>query len=805
MPRALLRFLLVLLLLGGTSPLLAQDAAPAPASSAPAASLDSLSDQLDQIKAALNDADKQADANALGDLRTSALALQQQAEQLGATLAPQKDALQTQLNVLGPAPAKGAPPEPPELSTQRRQVAKAMATLEGQVKQASLLGQTALRLAAQAAQMRRDQFQAQLASRTATPFGRAFWSEPRRSLPGDLARLRMLGQDTADAFDAAWQPDNRAAFLGWLAAGLLLLSAGRWLLERALFRLARSRMPAAHLRRSVLTLAMAATSMLTIGLAAQCAYLALDWHDTLEPALDELAQALVRLVVFAAWLGGLGRALLSTRRPSWRLPALSDDAAQALRPFPWLLAALVVVLGLTERVGTAIGASLSATVITRSLLALAISGVFGAVLLRLGRARRAMQAEGEAPARRPLWIGLLVAGAFLGVVVVWLGVASGYIALAIFLARQMVWVSTIVATLYLFVHLADDLFETLLSPRGRAGKRLQDTFGLAASSLEQAATVLSGVSRALLCLLALTAVLEPYGADPQELYARTGHIFSGLKLGELTIAPGRIFDALLVFVLGLLAVRVLKRWLTEQLLPKTSLDHGMQNSLLTLLGYVGGVLAFLLALAALHVDLQSIAWVASALSVGIGFGLQQIVSNFISGLILLAERPVKVGDWVSIGGVEGDVRRINVRATEIQMSDRSTMIVPNSQFITSNVRNVTHGQAQGRVQIKLPMPLDTDAGKARQLILEAMAAHPATLETPAPLVQMDSLDGGSMTFVATAYVRNPRDAGGVKSDLLFEILQRLRDADLPMTSPQSMVVRTLGPPAPQESAFVPKA
>jgi small-conductance mechanosensitive channel len=141
--------------------------------------------------------------------------------------------------------------------------------------------------------------------------------------------------------------------------------------------------------------------------------------------------------------------------------------------------------------------------------------------------------------------------------------------------------------------------------------------------------------------------------------------------------------------------------------------------------------------------------------------------------------------------VEGDIRRINVRATEIQMGDRSTMIVPNSQFITQNVRNVTLANAQGRVHITLPMPLDTDASKAREIILDVLNAHPSTLAAPAPVVRLDNLDGGTMTFDCTAYVNSPRDVSAVKSDLLFETLDRLRDAKLPMTSPQSMVVRTL--------------
>jgi len=415
-------------------------------------------------------------------------------------------------------------------------------------------------------------------------------------------------------------------------------------------------------------------------------------------------------------------------------------------------------------------------------------------LIRLGKSRRAMLAAGEEPGQRPVWVGLVVAAAFISVGITLLGVASGYIAFAFFMARQMLWVGVILTALYLMMHLVDDIFDTVFAPKGRTGKRMQNSFGLPASALEQVGTVLSGVTRAILLIMAIAFVLAPFGAGPEELAGRIGTLLSGGSLGSLKIVPSNILGALLVFAIGLVVLRVIKRWLSEQLLPKTSFDLGMQNSVLTLLGYVGGVFVFVLALLELNVNLTSITWMASALSVGIGFGLQAIVQNFISGLILLAERPVKVGDWVSIGGVEGDIRRINVRATEIQMGDRSTMIVPNSQFITQNVRNVTLANAQGRVHITLPMPLDTDASKAREIILEVLNAHPSTLATPAPVVRLDNLDAGTMTFDCTAYVNSPRDVSAVKSDLLFETLDRLRDAKLPMTSPQSMIVHTL--PAP---------
>jgi len=167
----------------------------------------------------------------------------------------------------------------------------------------------------------------------------------------------------------------------------------------------------------------------------------------------------------------------------------------------------------------------------------------------------------------------------------------------------------------------------------------------------------------------------------------------------------------------------------------------------------------------------------------------------VSGLILLAERPVKVGDWVSLGGVEGDILRINVRATEIQMGDRSTVIVPNSEFVTKTVRNVTRSNPLGLVQIKLPMPLSTDAEQVRELMLLAMADHEDVLESPAPNVFLDGIDAGHLIFNARGYVSSPRAAYGVRSALLFTVLKRLDEAKLEVSSPPTMLLASAPEPA----------
>jgi len=156
---------------------------------------------------------------------------------------------------------------------------------------------------------------------------------------------------------------------------------------------------------------------------------------------------------------------------------------------------------------------------------------------------------------------------------------------------------------------------------------------------------------------------------------------------------------------------------------------------------------------------------------------------------------VKVGDWVVLGASEGDIRRINVRATEIQLGDRSTLIVPNSEFITKIVRNMTLRNAEGRALIRLPMPLSTDAQRVRDIMLRALQEHEAVLPVPAPGVTLDGIENGLLIFQAIAYVSGPRAAAGVRSELLFTILERLQAAQVPMAISPAATVPGVGGPS----------
>ena len=165
--------------------------------------------------------------------------------------------------------------------------------------------------------------------------------------------------------------------------------------------------------------------------------------------------------------------------------------------------------------------------------------------------------------------------------------------------------------------------------------------------------------------------------------------------------------------------------------------------------------------------------------------MQAITQNFVSGLILLAERPVKIGDLVRIGDQEGDVKRISVRATEIQIADRSTLIVPNSELITKTIRNMTLADPIGRVQLNFSVPMGTDVGQVREMVLRMFAETHAVLDEPAPSLFIDSIADGRINLMSFGYVRSPREVYATRSLILFKLLEQLPAAGIDLgTAPQ---------------------
>lgn len=249
-----------------------------------------------------------------------------------------------------------------------------------------------------------------------------------------------------------------------------------------------------------------------------------------------------------------------------------------------------------------------------------------------------------------------------------------------------------------------------------------------------------------------------------------------------------------VFVLAAYAASWLLRRSLHRVYRRRALDEGVQHALDRLLHYAVVALGAFVALENLGVSITALAGVGAILAVGIGFGLQNIAQNFVSGLILLLERPVKKGDFVEVGDVRGTVRDIRARATVVTTLDNVDIIVPNGQFITETVTNETYGDKRVRVRIKVGVAYGSDTARVRDVLLQVAQSSPQVLADPPPQVLFKDFGESSLDFELLAWLADPREENVAASDIRFAVDQAFRAEGIEIPFPQRDVHVRSGPP-----------
>ena len=481
------------------------------------------------------------------------------------------------------------------------------------------------------------------------------------------------------------------------------------------------------------------------------------------------------------------RAVLSPDLPAWQLTPLHSANAQGISRKVTVLAAIAGI----DLFCRLLFDDLSAGSAFRSLYSVVSNTLEGVVLISLCRAalwsRRATDEEIDSGEQKEgsyverVWRTVRIVIILLTVISIaasWVG----YGRLGDYFNENIAGSLIIGALVYLVRGLLRELVGV-----GMRSPLLRDRLAVSHASRNAAKFWLRVGVDGVFLFIGFVLISPLWGVPHEELWRWAHAALTGVNVGSIRSSLVDSVLAVVVFVGLRLITRIFQRVLADRVLPQTQLEPGIQHSLSAGFGYVGIVIAAALGITMLGIDLSNLAIIAGALSVGIGFGLQNIVNNFVSGLILLIERPIKVGDWVVVGGNEGLVRRISVRATEIQTFQRASVIVPNAEFLSNSLTNWTHKDRNGRIEIGVGVAYDTDVQRVEEILLELANAHEEVMAVPEPFVLFMNFGNSSLDFELRCYTENVTRRLRIASALRFQIKAAFREEGIEIPFPQHVV------------------
>ena len=702
--------------------------------------------------------------------------------------APRADAIRSRLKELGPRPDDKATPESPEITKERDDREKALKDVEETVKLARALLVQSDQLSTAISDKRRALFADQLFTPSSSILSPSLWTDVAMNLGHDIRALLIVAQDTySRAVDRAGLIGGFLIFFGLVLTAAATAFARRKVLA-AIERTTLFGNPT-PMQKGLRAMAFGGIGFLIPAAGTFAIGQAINGADILPARVERVLEVILHGVVFVSLIRGLAEGLLATSKPEWRLLILPNRTAYRLSALAGRVSVIIVIGRIVEGITQAIVAGLALSVLSKSLFALLVACILAAGLHAI-KPEEQPSAGGFSNGQetRPIWIVIARMCAWLIVIGILVAVFFGYSALAAFLSDQLATLSILAALTFLAMHISSAVFAQLLRPETKLFRSIQSASGLSRQSLEQLAVILSGLTQLLILGFCATLALAPWRVDSGDILMPLRAVIFGFTIGDVTISFGAALFAIVMLGAGILFTRGIQRWLNTTYLPHTYLDSGLRNSIVTGVGYLGFIISIAIGLSALGLSLEKVTIVAGALSVGIGFGLQSIVNNFVSGLILLWERGIRVGDWIVVGDEQGLVKRINVRATEIETFDRSILIVPNSSLVSGNVKNRVHNDRTGRVVVTVPVAREADPDLVIRLMTEVAEANTEILRETAPAVLFRKLGEATKEFELICFVADVDQTGKVGSDLLLAIDVALRANGLGDIVPRTIMV-----------------
>jgi small-conductance mechanosensitive channel len=521
-------------------------------------------------------------------------------------------------------------------------------------------------------------------------------------------------------------------------------------------------------------------SIVLLAVAGQIVVAACNFALPLLPETAVLLHALAMALGVTGLGLGLGRALQSPEDPAWRPVPLPAGLGAAIGFYPFAAALTLGLTNVIDQTARVLHASQPGWTISQGLVMLVEIGLVARFLLRAGKARsnaieQAVSHHTGATVPAIFGITALVWAALALACGLWL---CGFTRIAMLLLQELLWMGLVLTTAWLLSGLFDALLTQVFDADWTVGRFATAIVGLRRARVKQVALVGSAMLTVIVWLLAIGLVAAPLHGDRAVVVEQIRPTMLLNALRSLNLSPRSMIAAAVVLTVGIALTRLVRNWLETRFLPATALDIGVRTSLVTGLTYTGVLIAILAATSMLGLQLEKITLIASALSVGIGFGLQSIIQNFVSGVIMLIERPVKVGDWIAVSGAEGTIRRIRVRATELATADGGVAIVPNSSFISSNVSNRADALMPCRVDMALTVSGAPTAAAARDALLRLVGQCALIRKEPAPQIHLATLGDSEWTFNLRAYAAPDTALAQARSELLFALSSQATAAGL---------------------------